>query len=139
MERGILRTFKPDGTPVEIYDAKALTKEELAALNTYSTDEVDTGKKWIDGRPIYRKYFDLGSMPTTTKTVAHNISNLDIKTALLVTGAMYNSDTSFTLPHISANAFVHLQINATNITITTNESSISSYTGLAVYEYCKVV
>lgn len=25
------------------------------ARNTYSTDEVDTGKTWIDGKPIYRK------------------------------------------------------------------------------------
>lgn len=77
MERGILRTFKADGTPVEIYDAEALTKVEFDLLNTSSTEESDSGRKWIDGRIIYQKSFALGSFPINTdKAIPHNISNL---------------------------------------------------------------
>ena len=78
MERGILRTFKPDGTPVEVYDAEALTKAEFTVFNTYSTDEIDTGKKWIDGKTIYQKVVPLGNLPnSTTKIVNHNILNIN--------------------------------------------------------------
>ena len=43
---------------------------------SYSTSEVNTGKKWIDGKPIYRKVVDCGALPNnTSKTVNHNISN----------------------------------------------------------------
>lgn len=43
----------------------------------YSTSEVDTGAKWIDGLAIYKKTINFGSLPNNTlKTVAHNISSL---------------------------------------------------------------
>lgn len=28
---------------------------EISDINTYSTTEINTGKTWIDGKPIYRK------------------------------------------------------------------------------------
>lgn len=43
----------------------------------YSTSEVDTGYTWINGVHIYKKTIDFGALPNaTTKSVAHNISNL---------------------------------------------------------------
>lgn len=45
-------------------------------VNDYSTTEVDTGKTWIDGKPIYRTIFNAGSSSTTGQ-VNHNISNID--------------------------------------------------------------
>ena len=45
---------------------------------TYSTDEVKTNKKWIGGKPIYRKVFEIGSLPNdTTISIPHGIKNLD--------------------------------------------------------------
>lgn len=35
------------------------SQEYINKNNVYSTDEVDTGKKWINGKPIYRKVFVL--------------------------------------------------------------------------------
>ena len=44
--------------------------------STYSTDEHVVGK-WIDGSDIYEKTINTGAMPnTTTKDVAHNITDL---------------------------------------------------------------
>lgn len=43
----------------------------------YSTSEVNTGAKWVDGSAIYKKTINFGALPNaTTKTVAHGISGL---------------------------------------------------------------
>ena len=42
----------------------------------YSTEETDTGKKWIDGKPIYRKVYSITvTAPTTTSTLAIPLDN----------------------------------------------------------------
>lgn len=44
----------------------------------YSLTEQDTGLKWIDGKTIYQKTIDFGTMPVgQEKDVAHNIIGLD--------------------------------------------------------------
>lgn len=44
---------------------------------SYSTDEVETAAKWVDGKTIYKKTINFGSLPNSTiKEVPHNISNL---------------------------------------------------------------
>ena len=46
-------------------------------ISNYSTSEVATGATWIDGRTIYKKTINFGSMPNNaTKSVPHGISNL---------------------------------------------------------------
>ena len=43
----------------------------------YSTDEVKTNKIWIDGKPIYRKMYELSNIsPDDTKHTALDIDNL---------------------------------------------------------------
>lgn len=43
----------------------------------YSTEEREVGC-WIDGKPLYAKTIDFGSLPNNaTKNVAHNISNIE--------------------------------------------------------------
>lgn len=50
---------------------------EVYQNNVYSTDETVVGK-WIDGKPIYRKVFEIGSLPNdTTISIPHGIKNLD--------------------------------------------------------------
>ena len=43
---------------------------------SYSTSEINTGKKWIDGKPIYRKVFN-ALITAASMDVAHSISNVD--------------------------------------------------------------
>lgn len=50
----------------------------VAQLNeerSYSTEEVNTGKKWIDGKPIYRRVFTATSAPSDNSL--GTIANLD--------------------------------------------------------------
>ena len=55
---------------------------KIEALGSYSTTEIDTGKKWVDGSSIFRKVFILESaMSVVTGDVTHtglNISDSDI-------------------------------------------------------------
>ena len=87
---------------------------------SYSTEEVNTGKKWIDGKPIYRKTIDCGALPSSgDKNVNHNISNLGYVTE--IDGFSYNSTTKLTLniPHTytSEAQCVSVVVSETNIVL----------------------
>ena len=101
----------------------------------YSTSEQDTGCKWIDGKKIYKKTIDIGTLPNaTTKTVAHGISNL----GLVIKAEGFSSESSgvrVTLPFssvVSVADQIAMRFEATNIVITTglNRSNFSGYVTL---------
>ena len=73
--------------------------------NNYSTDEVLTGKFWIDGKPIYRKVIDCGALPNnTTKRTAHNIQNLE--TVVSLEGKAYRPSDGLwiNIPHVNTSS-----------------------------------
>jgi hypothetical protein len=53
-------------------------KDYVDQANTYSTSEVDTGKKWTDGRAIYRKVVNTTFTASNSNSIAiaHGISGL---------------------------------------------------------------
>lgn len=59
----VVNTLDIDGTQWEIQDAEARNKiatleEGFNSLTNYQKDiEINTGAKWIDGKPIYRQVF----------------------------------------------------------------------------------
>lgn len=70
----------------------AISEETLEALQdniekaiddaiNYSYEEIDTGKKWVDGKSIYRKTFNISSIPTNVYNI--NLASLDIDKAFL--------------------------------------------------------
>lgn len=77
--------------------------------NKYSTDEQDTGQKWIDGRPIYRKVVR-GAVNMTgggTSNLAHNIQGLTSRWELIkyygnmrLGGTLSNNLVKQALPYI---------------------------------------
>ena len=147
MERGILRTFKPDGTPVEVYDAEALTKAEFTVFNTYSTDEIDTGKKWIDGNPIFRTVVYCGGLPNGNpilKQVIHNIQN--IKFVVYYYGIAYDDGAITNNPHweiipyinsdLSPDKFIHIAVHPETINLVSRFDR-SYYETYVVIEYTK--
>lgn len=49
-------------------------------INKYSTEETFTGQYWIDSKPIYRKVFNIGTLPNTAiKDTAHGLTNIEVK------------------------------------------------------------
>ena len=75
----------------------------LNAEPNYSTSEVDTKVKWINGKPIYRKTVDTGAMPNNArKQVAHSISNIDF--IISMGGAAYGNNTFVPIPYADISA-----------------------------------
>lgn len=107
--------------------------------NVYSTNEVDTGKVWVDNKPIYRKVIDFGALPSsaTTKNVQHNISNLDTFTNVYGI-AKDSSNNTLPLPYASTDASsnIRLALNNTNVTIGVGYN-LSSYSAYVTLEYTK--
>lgn len=73
------RDTVPEGAEVD-YNGETVPTgwEEVPSYeHIYSTSEVKTNKKWIDGKPIYRKTFtDTYPSSSTTASVAHSIANI---------------------------------------------------------------
>ena len=99
----------------------------------YSTSEQDTGCKWIDGKPIYKKTIDIGALPNaTSKNVAHGISALGI--ILDMRGAaFYSNGVQLPLPFVSTvQTAVSLNATSTDIAIVTagDRTAASGYVTL---------
>ena len=114
--------------------AVTASKIDFSTLGgNYSTTEADTNYTWIDGKHIYKKTVDFGSLPNTTnKSVAHGISNMAyvVKYEGMIT---YSNDNIFRqIPHISPATItdqVLFEIDPTNITAYTgtDRSNFSAY------------
>lgn len=77
----------------------------MSEYTSYSTAEKFTGKYWIDGKPIYRKTVDCGTLPNaTTKNVATGITN--ISNIISIKGIANTSDanTCVPIPYVSINS-----------------------------------
>lgn len=63
----------------------------------YSTNEVNTGAKWIDGKTIYKKTVDTGALTNaTSKQIPHGITNLS--KVIKIEGYTLNPTSSQNLP-----------------------------------------
>ena len=118
---------------------------ELSAKTTgyiYSTDEVVIGK-WIDGRNLYRKVFNVGQLSSGYSTAReHGITNFD--RAIYLYGSARNTESSsrFTLglPYPendgSPGVVMALQASSTNISIY-HPANLSRYSAVVIMEYIK--
>lgn len=116
-----------------------VTGRELA--DDYSTNEVNTGRKWIDGKPIYRKTVSFGALPNSAqKQVAHGITNVEYFVRF---DAMSRSatGTTFSLPWVnntnSTSGQISLHLDATNINIFATTDRTSLTTTFVTLEYTK--
>lgn len=105
----------------------------------YSTSEVNTGAKWIDGSDIYKKTVYLGYLPNaTTKNVAHGVTNFGVPIKLEGM-ALTEAGTGHPI-NISRPTNLALEIGAyvdgTNIVVMTGTDR-SSWTGYATIYYTK--
>lgn len=68
----------------------------------YSQNEIDTGKIWIDGKKIYRKVINCGTLPNNSiKKVPINITNINEIIDLIVTASSSTDNLTLSLPFIN--------------------------------------
>ena len=104
-------------------------------IEKYSTKEIKIGT-WIDGKPLYRKVVDIGTLTNaTTKHVAHNISNIGSVVTLrgIVTDYRF-----FPVPFAATSGAYTISIFAdtTNIEVMAGNDR-SNMTGFVIIEYTK--
>ena len=109
--------------------------------NSYSTEEHPTGKKWIDGKPIYRKVIDCGGMPNASlKNIPNVLSNIDY--VISIQGSASNGSVILPLPYSTSEASnndsiqVYIADNKTSLNFIC-KSNLSSYLGYVTVEYTK--
>ena len=94
----LLKSHNPDGTLKEsaipelkpqVIPEKSITADKIDFTtmpdNKYKTTEQDTGQKWIDGRPIYRKVVrgTVNMTGNSTSRLAHGIQGLTSRWELI--------------------------------------------------------
>jgi len=112
----------------------------LNAEPDYSTSEVDTKVKWVDGKTIYRKTINFGALPNATvKSVSHGISNLNYVVKIEGTAEAPNS-TWITLPVVyrNADAAYNVEVSASSTDVVCNTSQDRSmFTAYITLYYTK--
>ena len=132
----IVRVVLENGVKV----LEPITADVESIRNNYFTTEIDTGAKWIDGKPIYRKVIDFGALPNnTSKAVAHNISNLGW--VLKLEGiSKTDAGTRVSLPFVAISdvtSQISTKITDTEITCTTGTNRSGYTQTYFIVEYTK--
>lgn len=106
---------------------------------TYSTDEVKTNKKWIDGKPIYRRVIN-STCPSKSATWVTISSNLNADEILSYTGYIEFSTSEHKLLANGTPQFTYFQLNknSNELQIATNDSGLFGKPIKLVIEYTKV-
>lgn len=114
-----------------------VTAIKTAFGGNFTSAEVNTGFTWIDGKTIYKKTVNFGTLPNAgPKTTAHGIS--DFMMAVAVDGVVYDGTFSIILPqaHPTSINAISLYVDGTNVAMTTG-SNRTSYTGYVTIYYIK--
>lgn len=85
-----IKTFDtlPVGTEVD-YDG-SVVPDGWSEIQDYSTSEVNTGKKWIDGKTIYRIVCDISAITSTNSNIV-DLSSLGIENVTKLYGFIKDS------------------------------------------------
>ena len=92
---------------------KKVSVEELSlavnnTVNSYSTEEVNTGKKWIDGKPIYRIVLtttaNISGGDTSFGGLQTDVANLNIDTVIRADGIDNNNRKTYRTLYFSSSS-----------------------------------
>ena len=88
------------------------------ARGDYSTNEVDTGQKWINGKTIFQKTFAMGGLGVaTTIKKPHNISNLDLVIRIQGIAKENSIGATINLPHAADQQLYTVTVYADNTNV----------------------
>lgn len=103
----------------------------------YSTNEYDTGYKWIDGRTIYGKVFELTVGNDSNISFNHNLTNIGMIRVNQGDSFVYNGSESLPASwYYSSSDWARTWANSTTIRFR-SPSSLGSRTLYAIIEYTK--
>lgn len=132
----------PVGSVIEFTGSSADVPTGWEEVNDYSTTEMNTGKKWIDGKIIYRKVLSVNSPSSTS--VNTNIGSIGtFDTLVSITGNVYLNETYGLVPIPQAlgttnMVYLFIQNKATgNIMMQVQNNAYVSRPTIIIVEYTK--
>lgn len=123
---------------VEKDNLHAVTSNAVSESLSYSETEQKTGGYWIDGKPIYTKVVNIGTVSTSTSvSYLHSISNID--NVIHSEGQCKYSSSFLPIPYVTPATNTAIQLYVTDTSIVLNKgSNISTITDVVVkIEYTK--
>ncbi|MGN8945990.1 DUF859 family phage minor structural protein [Bariatricus sp. HCP28S3_E4] len=114
-----------------VLDEISTINNNLFNLN-YETSEVKTGEVWIDGKPIYRKVFQVSAIQSKVVTINHNISNANIVWVDTSHSFLLVGNNTYSLPRIGNSINQCVGVQATRSTFTISAGSDASFSGGAI-------
>lgn len=117
---------------------QTLKNEMLKESQKYLMSETNTGKTWINGKPIYRKVIHTGRISSQPKLVNHNIQNLDF--VIDLKGIAKQLGAFYTLPRVNpVNRETQIELVATVAYIQLDVGTIAEFEDSYVFiEYTKL-
>ena len=104
--------------------------------NSYSTEEHATGKKWIDGKPIYSKTF-YSATGWTNGALVGTIADFDKLISTSCVSRDGNNNCANNLSSPTSNEVFTVYVNKTQSTIYTIVNNIQMVEGYVTIEYTK--
>ena len=129
--------------PVDVVESgnmHAVTSNAVADSLSYSTEEIKTGGKWIDGKPIYRKaYYRSETTPFKFDSMTLESGFAATKNLIKVDATVkLNNDNVVTLPYIDASDTLELFITPSgNLNTFTINNVYNVYWYSIIVEYTK--
>ena len=127
--------------PVDVIESgnmHAVTSNAVAEALSYSTEEVNTGKKWIDGKPIYRKVLNINGYPATIQT---GLTSANEVVGMVCKNTVGGSDNNFTFGGILTDNNIYYpwayQLSSDNTTLSRITSTYSGTVKFIILEYTK--
>ncbi|MCI8641134.1 MAG: hypothetical protein HFJ59_04620 [Clostridia bacterium] len=113
--------------------------EKIKNMTTYSAEEINTGKTWIDGKTIYRRILNIPNVTSTGSLTSSNVSleNIDYETITEIKAiAKLTSNDWVAIPYVYQSNFLTIALNDTKkLYVYTIGYSTSKIT--AIIEYTK--
>jgi hypothetical protein len=132
-----INAVKPVDT-VALNNMHSVTSNAVSRAMSYSTSEVNTGKKWIDGKPIYRKVLNINGYPATIQT---GLTSANEVVGMVCKNTVGGSDDNFVFGGILTNNNVYYpwayQLSSDNTTLSRITSTYSGIVKFIILEYTK--
>jgi Tfp pilus assembly major pilin PilA len=110
-------------------------QNNIESLQTYSTSEVNTGKVWIDGKPIYRKVVQT-TMGSTINSW-NKIVNLSIDTLTRKDGFWVSGTDKYPIERSYNNEEITIYYNQNGIYEKHNYTFVNNKNATLILEYTK--
>jgi len=121
----------------QISDNKTNIEEKINTIGTYTTEEVDAGKKWIDGKIIYRKLVKFPATSTTdNKWISLSSLNIQRVISIYGIGTATEDGGALILPYIFDDNYATLYYVNKELHIATRGLALSNETYVTI-EYTK--